>query len=670
MMDGDSKSTAPYQWMSPNAQSAITLRCTLDSNALRGMVLSLFSRIASLPWTSESVVAGDLNSIGSSYVFMQQIFSDITQSRRPVVDVLPSWLQVITNLLSPQSPSFKVNTLKYVWGNEFQVSDDCAPLVTTAGVPATFVIGYPDPMSVSDYIQPMIPATPATDARQTCTSFSSILGLLQDQGKFDTRTVPWSTEPRGRRDPSAFARVRRTLGCSQDNVGCAFGLAEIETPLLRSWIPANFCVYESDTRVSRSFRYKSADSSLLMNLPFIRGYEMSDYNNNGPSVIKFIDYEEIYCWVIEWIKYALQQVVSTFIMSTRVGQIPLSSNTFRVVLRQAVLQILTDQAAVQFLAPRSTTDAFDNVFTPFLVHTGTYSSSQFAQLRLPQILVENLRMLKSRVYTRPGVKSKVSYLPVLGRYLRDDYDYDPDMLPETPDFPAPPPRERKVFAIDYTLETQINLVDGGTGAIFVNMNSEYYQTAVMALNAYFSKFEGAGGVLSTCGGDAGPGLSLLYITKHVSTFPTAQACSRPFKILEDHVARAEGEIIEPVRFSPPGGVSHDFVQAICSSISISQELQLLALRFITPSIRVASASVFQQSVSQWQIAYAEPYMVNLATAAIDAGATSSVESSIIASASCPITGYASGMASDELCSLMEKLAVKGRSVNWMQLLSA
>jgi len=516
----------------------------------------------------------------------------------------------------------------------------------------------------------MIVATPAVDARERCPAFSSILGLLQDRGKFDTRTIPWSTEPRGRRDPSAFARVRRTLGGSQDSVGCAFGLAEIETPLLRSWIPASFCSYASDTRLSRSFRYKSADSSLLMNLPFIKGYNMSDYNNNGPAIIKFIDFEEIYSWVIQWLRYTIKEVRSTFIMSSRGLPIPMSSNTFRVVLRQAVLQILTDQSAVQFLSPRTSDGIYDNVFVPFFIHSGTYSCPTFAQLKLPQILVENLRMLKARVYCRAGVKSKVSYLPVLGKYSRDAYDYDPDMLLFTPDWPVPPPREKKIFAIDPTTELQIDLIDGAAGAIFVNMNSEYYQTAVMALNTYFSEFDGSGGVLSTCGGDAGPGLSLLYLTKHVATFPTILSSDRPFQMLEDHVSRVAGVEVETKRFSPPGGVAADFVRAITSSLPISQELQLLALRFITPTIRASIIPSTVQTVSQWQIAYAEPYMVSLSSANVDAGVTSSVQDNILMAAVCPITGFASGMTSDEITALMERLAVKGRSVNWLQLLTS
>jgi len=620
--------------------------------------------------------------IGSSYIYAQTLFAATTAAVRPSIDTLPSWLHVVMNLLKPHSPAFRVNTLKYQWGEPYSADDDCAPIIAMSGRAYRFPIGYPDVTVVSAYNQPIIVATPATDSATNGSYFQAMMGLFRNGSNPDTALVAYGSVTSGETDPSCFARSFQYLGSSGDTPGGTFGECELETSYLRSWIPAQFCPYQDqDVRVSRSFHMKTGDSSLLMTLPFLPNLRMSDFKNPGPVTYKYIDFEEIYSWMIQWLRASLFQVMNNNASSSLVlSPLLMSSQTFRIVLRQAILQIFTEQASVQFMTQRPAANPNDNVFVPFLLNSGTYSSTQFSSVRLPQLLVENLRMLKTHVIRAPKSKAKVVYLPVLGRWWADNFEVDPNLQAGT-EWPLEL-RSNKIFAIDSSTENSIDLIDGFTGSAVINLNSEYYQTAASAINTYFSELIGAGGQLSTCGGDNGPGLSLLHITKYVSTYPVNHVVGEPFAIMHDHIrslnrTKSKEKLVttqpkprqEQVTVSPRGGVADDFVSSISSTTSLSQELQLLVTRLICPVIRASVIPPLVQQESEWQIAYGEPYRVDTATGALINGATTSIAASISSSATAPVTATSSGKTSDELVELMTELAKTGKSINWGALLS-
>lgn len=671
---------------SPNQSTAITIKCALSSNAIRNMILSLWSKIFSKPWSADSVIDNDVNAIGTSYVYAQSLFAASTAALRPSIDTLPSWLHVIFNLLKPHSPAFRVNTLKYQWNIPYDVDTNCNPIVSMAGRSYHFPIGFPDPAFFSVYNQPITVATPATDAATNGTYFQAMMGLFRDSNIPDTNLVSYGSVTSGLTDPSCFARSFQYLGSSGDTPGCAFGECELETSYLRSWIPTQFCPYnDTDVRVSRSFHMKTGDSSLLMTLPFLPNLRMSDFKNPGPVTYKFIDFEEIYSWVIQWLRASLFQVMNNNASNALVtAPLAMSSQSFRIVLRQALLQIFTEQASVQFMTQRPAANQNDNVFVPLLMNSGTYSSTLFSALRLPQILIENLRMLKTHVVRAPKSKAKAVYVPVIGRWWNDSFEADPDLANGAVwDLEQ---RNNKIFAIDPALENSIDLIDGFTGAVVINMNSEYYQTAANAINVYFAKLIGAGGELTTCGGDNGPGLSLLHITKYVSTFPINHVQGHPFALMQDHIKlltrtkSKEKIVITPapkalrcdratVTVSPQGGVTNDFVSSISASVALSQEMQLLVTRLITPVIRASVIPPTVQQESEWQIAYGEPYRVDNASGVLSNGSTTSIESNLASAAEAPITATSSGKTSDELTALMTELAMTGKSINWGALLS-
>jgi len=654
------------QRMSPNAVDAIVVDALLDTVAVRNMILSLMARLAAKGWMAPVVIGGKPDAIGEFYVYFQQIFADVTAAVKPIVDETPRFVQVVANLMGPQSPSYRVNTLKYRWNYQSDVDYDCVPLINVAGVRNHFVIGYPDPSFASDYRQPMKIATPSPGSNFVNPTFNAILGLLQDENLPDTQMVTWSMERRGLRDPSAFSRCRRILGGTADLSGAVFGVAELETPLCRSWIPACFSLGDGEMlRIPRSFRYKSGDSSLLMNLPFFPGWTMSDYNNNGAVVYKFIDFNEIYFWVVAWLQETIAQQNLSYLYDLNLLQpIPMSAQTFRLVLRQAVLQIFSEQSSVQFMTPRVSADPTDNVFVPYIVHFGTYSAPQFAQLKLPSFLVHNLQMLKAVTKSTEGRKSKLMHLPVLGSYLYDEYDYDPVNLQSVPGWGSNPERRRYIFSVSPDDESAISIVDGALDSDYVNFNSEYYQTAVAVLNSYFSNFDNVGGNLSTCQSGASAGLSLLHITKYVNPYPFFGGENKD-QLTNQGVDKRTG-----VTHSNPGGVEGGFASAFSSSVSWSQEMVTLSTRFIVPVVRASLFAPGIQHPSQWMIAYVEPYFYQVTNADQFVTRGCSMATMIRMAASSVVTGAASGETSDELVRVMESMALAGKNVNWMQVLSA
>jgi len=648
------------------------------------MILSLWSKLFQKAWTAQSVIDNDLDTIGNSYVYCQNLFAAATAGNKPAIEALPHWLHVILNLLKPHSPKFRINTLKYQWNVPYAPELDTSATVQIAGKQYQFPIGYPDVSQSSGYIQPIIPATISSDALTNGVGFQAMMGLFRNGALPDTDLVSWGTVTYGLEDPSVFARSFNYLGSSSDTPGGSYGECELETNYLKSWIPAQFCPYaDADVRVSRCFHHKSGDSSLLMTLPFLPGLHMADYRNPAPVIYKYIDFEEIYSWIIQWLVASLAQVMKNA-ASTELVTAPLdmSSQTFRIVLRQALLQIFSEQATVQFMTQRPAASSTDNVFVPFVLNSGTYSSPSFSQVKYPQILIENLRMLKTTVRKNPGSKAKLVYLPVLGRWWNDEYNSDPDLAENTAW--NQPARSTKLFALDPSAETNIDLIDGNAGTVVINMNSEYYQTAAAAISTYFSNLVAAGGVLSTCGGDTGPGFSLLHLTKYVSTFSATHVATDPFAIMKQHVlevtrSKSKGKLVsQPVRIAEKksgpvttvvGSVANNYVSSVSSSVPLSQDLQLLVTRFIVPVIRASVVAPGIQQESEWQIAYVEPYRIDTSTGAVGTGNTLSIAANIAAASLAPITAITSGANSDELVGVMKHLAETGKAANWGALLS-
>jgi len=383
----------------------------------------------------------------------------------------------------------------------------------------------------------------------------------------------------------------------------------------------------------------------------------------------------------------------------------MSSQTFRIVLRQALLTVFADQAMVQFMCPKPRTTLADNIFVPFVVSAGSYAAPNFGQLKFPLLLAENLKMLKTKVLRLEGTKTKVIHIPVLGMWNLDTYTVAPKLLTPTT-FPVEG-NDGNIFAITPDMEVQINLLDGSLSSASqtqINLNSMYYQTAVNTLNTLFGNFTATGGTLSGVSGDDGPGLSLLNFTRYVQTVPPESLAKvmRPGELLVEHYERvtqvkkvkSQGKIekrsdsvpVEKVRptdynyerqfgpyakmlTNPSGSTSSNITIAISSNSALYQDVQDLLKRLILPNIRPdPDDSTYPQIVSEWQVAYFEPNSAQYNIGGMDSISSSFRQDDIVAAATSAIASILNGKQTDDIILSLEQLVRDGKGPDWLAIL--
>jgi len=698
------------QSIAANAQTVINIVANFDLNAVQNMWLAVWSKIFQTSWNSDSTVpAYGPSYIQDAFVIMQQVTSEVMSAQTPLIKELPVFVQIILNLLAPKNSPFRLNMLKYSWSQTFVPQTNSSIPVFLAGNPHTWFFGSPDPVTEGQYNQLLIPFAPLVGTNPA--NLQIVFGLIENLS-LDTKLMPTDSISSGKNDPSAFARTFSYLGTGNSAAGEAYGECEMETNMVKSWIPAQFSVFaDLDTRVSRSFRNKSGDSCLLTTLGLIPGMSARDFKDQGPVTYKFIDFNEIYAWFVDWLKLAWTQALSqpsdtplNVILTT---QLNMSSQTFRIVLRQALLQAFTDQATSQFIAPKSRNGAGDNVFVPYLVHAGTYSTAMFGDMLFPIILAENIKMLKTTVLAETGNrKVKVVHIPVLGEWDLDTWDTDPRLTEPLIFATSNPAAETtsSIFGIAPGTEIIISLVDGiGDSAppAPIYLNSMYYQTAMTSINNLVSLLTATGGTLSSVAGDGGPGLSLLNFTRYIATSDESMRAMkmRQFELLKEHSERIfeiqelkkkksqsklivkevprpqdygfrrfNGEKKKVMTSNPPGNVDINYTEAVSSNMVLSQDMQSFLRMLILPAIRPdPTDSLAPQIISEWQIAYVEANLVSVNTGGV--GIASSFRSDdIFAAASKPIAAIQNGTSSSDVQDSINELVRQGHGPDWLKLM--
>lgn len=682
-----------------NAQTIINIPVSFDPHATQFMWLSVWTRMFEKSWNSMPPAYG-LSYILDAFQIMQSVTAQVMGGATPEIRQLPIFVQTVLNLMAPKCVAFRINAIKYSWDSTFSPTTSSILTVQPANVQLSWVFGNPDPTTEQSYlalIEPF-PATTSTDPANLQQAYGLIENLADD-----TKIVETGTVVAGKNDPSAFARTFNYLGLGNSNAGGTYGECEQETNRVRSWIPAQFSVFQStDTRASRSFRPKSGDSCLFTSLALMPNMRANDYQSGGPVIYKFIDFEEIYFYFTTWLVGAWGATLAAADITNPnpllLSNFMFTSQTFRIILRQALLQCFSNQAISQFMSPKPQNGNNDNVFVPFLMHAGTYSQSLFGGMKFPLILAENMKMLKTTVLRVPGSKAKVVHIPVLGKWINDTYDTDP-RLPINLAFINPSGASPQSIFMTPVGEVQISLYDGsGAPDTYYNFNGLYYQTAVDQFNAILDLFGNTGGNLDTVTGDAGPGLSLLGFTRYEATgdFGTVSKKQRSFEVLQqrqervmsivrsssknklqgpiDDLARTDARTLIPKikkgerAVNPPGSVFSDYTISISSNVQLTQPFQALLKQFIIPEIRPdPNDSLQPQTPSEWQIAYIEPNLATYQTGG-EALVSSFRSDDLTESALSPITNVLNGAASNALMDTFNELAKSSSGPIWGDIL--
>jgi len=326
------------------------------------------------------------------------------------------------------------------------------------------------------------------------------------------QTVPSESESVLERDASAFARVYRYNGLTLFGPNAGGGYykdAENEVNITAPMM-CNYVAYLTpDVRVPQKLIACSGDAQSNLGTMFLEHY-VSPFNK-VPPVYKMIDFEEIYTFCVLWmckLKEAIQ-VNAAQAPADNIYALPLpfSQQDFRIMLRQALLNVFETQPFVQAIG-LTQYGASTNTFLPFMVMGHCYGATPFNQLLLPQLMVENLNALKARSLRINAKTSKAScplFIPVLGNYYQDtptspQYNFGGDMTPLFSPLVQVP--------IDIT-----NCVDEANEN-YINVNNGYYQGVLGDWNNHVQGLSGVS--VKTCPivKDNGPlGMGVLYFTR-------------------------------------------------------------------------------------------------------------------------------------------------------------
>jgi hypothetical protein len=197
---------------------------------------------------------------------------------------------------------------------------------------------------------------------------------------------------------------------------------ENEVPF-KSNILANLTPYSAAAgRVARNFNVSSGDSTAALGFGITPDFNIENYSTRYPPIYKFLDLDEVVTTIQLWWTGLVEQAINTqqnFGLNTPISfalqAFPYTARQFRIAIRQAVLSMFANSAA---LTQNIRYSAAPNSFEPFRCGSNCYPPVLSEQFILPVTLVENLRMLLMRTYdieTRfHNPKNKLYVIPVWG----------------------------------------------------------------------------------------------------------------------------------------------------------------------------------------------------------------------------------------------------------------
>jgi len=376
-----------------------------------------------------------------------------------------------------------------------------------------------------------------------------------------------------------------------------------------------------ETRVPLKLHAYAGDAALTAGWPLHPTF-VSFFNKKAPS-FKCIDFDWICFTLTTWVGRLITKAIN--MGSWNPGDtLPMTYQDFRIVLRQALLNLYDSQYMLQFTGPLDF-GTNENGFVPFMINGNSYGAQFFEGMLVPELIQENLAALKARTI-RVGTegKSKLNvqtFFPVLGQYVQD-----------TIPVPAYTFNGQTYPLFEVQPQVPISLINGNTtGNNYVNFNSNYYQVCLSNWNEAVSRMKEYSASQTSIVGDAGPlGLGILYYTSVVQSvdqtkiagpanvklskyteFMMNSKSAEPPKIVKMDSKKGLGcmsnATIAPVQALPPATLVSMTQEFSTMSIPPSSEMQALLDTLIVPVIRVdPNGTTDQLSLQMYQVEAKEP----------------------------------------------------------------
>jgi len=344
--------------------------------------------------------------------YLIDVFYSNMQSSTPLLTNAPKWMWELLYALRPKTGTFKTGMVSYSWdikdtGQGFDqafvlgTGEDSYTLWWGTSPTGSAVNGYPVLGPAPIYTQ----ALGATAISSLWTYTASDDAVIADPGPDGVWTG---------KDTSAFAVCFPELGESYFSEGgvrttiyserhmdsplfCQFGVYQpVNTILWRGW---------HDARVG-------AGSPTLIGPTLIEMPNFALLRNKVTPIIKFYNFDEFFEQLSLTLCLALEKAVGFPGLPT---SCPFTAQTVQLLLRQAILQVCSNQYAQDI---RLSGSQFIDLL-PFTVGPAGTTGATSIAMQLPTFLAENIRAM-SKISTKVSKKQQfqnsiLTWLPILSR---------------------------------------------------------------------------------------------------------------------------------------------------------------------------------------------------------------------------------------------------------------
>jgi len=493
--------------MNQEERDVLTVRTDFVAPALQEAFLAFAGYLGGTGLFSDYQTSGLPNpgpNIIDGLTYLFQATQELIKGNTQEITMIPRVFKDLICALKPKTYPFRrYANISYGW-NPFATAANINNLNVGDGV---INLAYPSNVDTGAYSNPLVVYSPSGNG-DAYAALLKVVGTLTRTGYLDV--ISMDTPNIMDRDVSAFARSYRYCGlASAPTDGWCKSLENegaISSPMYSSY--CNYVV--PDKRLPKNFCLWAGGASWTTGFPLSNAFH--SHFNKIPTVVKQIDFEEIYGVLTLWMALLKEKAIAFGSTDVDASPFTFSQQDFRIVLRQALLARFKD---TQHYAQFCSTIAYDgntNSFVPFLVSPGTAARNVFGQLLIPTLIAENLACLTGRKTKIPGKTSKLnvaSSIPVIGRWWADE-----PIIPVIVNGPSDAPLFADLSADQVNIRLTDMFATPVGGPVWIDPNSEYYQGVLSEWNYNVTKLSQFSCRTRPLVTDAGPkGCPLLYITK-------------------------------------------------------------------------------------------------------------------------------------------------------------
>jgi len=433
-----------------NTQSALTLETAVNVGTFQGIALSVVSYALSRGWDSYTSTP-DIPYF--AYIYLTNTLINYANDAVPQMSSVPRWLAIWGSMIGQKRVPFYAGAITY----KFNTGANTAVLSVTENVGPTAAAlqwncSKPTNAVVNTRFIITDNVTPAYTSDLGESAASSLFQFMQsDRGgnKEMDQMVPSNGAPpaRVKVDASAYATVTTQLGGGQESGGWLTSLS-LEVPI-RSPIFSIFLMQPSNltnTIPGRFSNYpRSFSGDVLSNAGLSISYlHPKQLSMKQPIKYHFVDFFEFSEVVALWLGQVIEQrfndpdEMQNYNIAGGAGlnptasanwlqslTCPLTFQEVNLLLRATLMNAVKDtQPAVQSLYPREDNGSYPE-FAAFVAGFGTGPRAMTTEMKLPRLLLENIRNLTSKINDqhRNGANNPYVSVPVLGGYPGDVLPY-------------------------------------------------------------------------------------------------------------------------------------------------------------------------------------------------------------------------------------------------------